>query len=554
MASFLQENVKTLVHLRRRLHQDNMLALCLGAGVSADFKFPMWKELVVSIAAHSEVNAPHLAVTPEGLAIQAQLLYQQFRRNKVAAAVAAGSTAAEARRAAASSWLHIVHECLYERATVDDEGLRQHPYLWDLLPLIKKSSMTINYNFDDSVERLLYLYNGETRAGGDDRGFEVVWKPSTQFRRHKGVIYHPNGFLPHRLSDGFSEDIVFMEQDFADQLIDVADGHYASLLNHFSKQTVVFVGLSVSDTSLKHVLRTSARNNPGHFHYVVHWCKDEKPTPEYQQALSEANFSLYNLVTLFFTTSEMREFSKLLVADSEVFNARCDDEQDGVRTRFRYYLTGPVGAGKSTMLEYIRCLDSFDEWVDRKNPLLVIPQEELTDEQRADVDKWINLQFRKKNRRISEVRQGISLIDRSPIDPLYFSADESAKGKRAEELVTAMVPVGGNVTSIAPGHLIMLTCDPAVLQPRLKVREKRYSLDQLRSHIAKVNSLWSESCSVTVIDTTHMTITEVVKRILEVILFEKYEEVSFQAICKAAAPPAEVLSSVASIQPSGTPS
>ncbi|ANB74919.1 hypothetical protein AYM40_20935 [Paraburkholderia phytofirmans OLGA172] len=541
MASFLEENIKTLVHLRRRLHEDNMLALCFGAGVSVNFGFPLWGKLVEEIGAHPDVDGKHLTETSEGLAIQAQLLYQRFRENKVEAARAAGENIADAKRMAASQWLHIVHQCLYRKATVDDKGLKDHPYLWDLLPLVKKSAMTINYNFDDSVERLLYLFNAENNVGGDDRGFEVVWKPSVQFRRQKGVIYHPNGFLPHRLSDGFSDDIVFMEQEFADQLIDVADGHYASLLNHFSKQTVVFMGLSVSDSSLKHVLRTSARNNPGHFHYVVHYCHEKKPDAAYQKALSEANFSLYNLVTLFFTADEIKEFSKLLVAEREAFAERCDNEPNGVKTRFRYYLTGPVGAGKSTMLEYIRCLDTFDEWVDRKTPLLVIPQEELTDAQRAEVDDWINLQFRKKNRRISEVRQGISLIDRSPIDPLYFATDENAKRIRAKELITAMVPREGNVAKIAPGHLIMLTCDVGVLQPRLRAREKRYSLEQLNAHQTKVDAQWRNCASVTHIDTTHMTVPEVVKRVLEIILFENYDEISFQEICQETGGEAEVL-------------
>lgn len=553
MASFLEENIRTLVHLRRRLHEDNMLALCLGAGVSADLKFPMWKQLVAEIARHREVNGEHLTTTSEGLAIQAQLLYQKYRQNRVANAVAAGSSADEAKRAARSRWLHIVHECLYEKAVVDDKGLKDHPYLWGLLPLVKKSSMTINYNFDDSVERLLYLYNSETNAGSDDRGFEVVWKPSVQFRRHSGVIYHPNGFLPHRLSDGFSDDIVFMEQEFADQLIDVADGHYASLLNHFSKQTVVFLGLSVSDTSLKHVLRTSARNNPGHFHYVVHWCDKEKPSKEYQDALSEANFSLYNLVTLFFTTAEMQEFSRLLVAEPEAFDTRCDNEPDGARSRFRYYLTGPVGAGKSTMLEYIRCLDTFDEWVDRKHPLLVVPQSKLSDDQREDVDKWINLQFRKKNRRVNDVRPGISLIDRSPIDPLYFVADDAGKSRRAAELINAMVPIGGNVRIIAPGHVIMLTCDPGILEPRLRERDKRYNQEHLRSHIAEVDKVWEGCKLVTRIDTTHLKIAEVVKRVLQAILFEKYEELSFQDICEGAANAAPDLPHGATVQPGRTP-
>ena len=80
------------------------------------------------------------------------------------------------------------------------------------MPLIKKSAMTINYNFDDTVERTLYLHNQERNSGSDDKGFEVIWQPSSQFRRNNGVIYHPNGFLPLQTIDGLSEQIVFMEQ------------------------------------------------------------------------------------------------------------------------------------------------------------------------------------------------------------------------------------------------------------------------------------------------------------------------------------------------------
>ncbi len=36
--------------------------------------------------------------------------------------------------------------------------------------------MTINYNFDDTVERMLYLHNHEPGVlTGDDKGFEVIW-------------------------------------------------------------------------------------------------------------------------------------------------------------------------------------------------------------------------------------------------------------------------------------------------------------------------------------------------------------------------------------------
>ncbi|MCE3606445.1 SIR2 family protein [Massilia sp. P8910] len=531
MTSFLAENSKSLVHLRKRLHEDKMLAMCLGAGVSADLKFPMWGSLVDRIAAHRSVNGTDLLTASEALATRAQLLYQRYKRNNAVPGL--GSTGDS--RLAATGWLRIVHECLYAGAIVDDAGVKAHPYLWDLMPLVQKSAMTINYNFDDSLERLLYKYNEVTRPQAMDRGFEVVWKPSTQFRRNSGVIYHPNGFLPYQMSDGFSDDITFMEQEFADQLIDVGAGHYASLLNHFTKHTVIFFGLSLSDATLKHVLRISARNNPGHFHYIIQWCAADKPSQEQQEAIREANFSLYNLVTLFFTTTEMRQFTELLVMNQENFNGKCDSERDRVRSDFRYYLTGPVGAGKSTMLEIIRTLNSFDEWVDRKDPLLAKPQESLSDSERRTIDDWINLQFRKKNRRISESRQAISLIDRSPIDPLYFVANESNEAARAAELIEWMVTPNNGVSTIVPGHLIILTCESVALQARLLSREKKYTIENLNAHNARLTAFWEHYAQVTVIDTTRMSVPAVVKRILQIILFEPYNEVPFNAICQNAA-------------------
>ena len=60
-------------------------------------------------------------------------------------------------------------------------------------------------------------------------------------------------------------------------------GHYnyVSLLNHF-KHTITFLGLSLSDINLKHLLRISARHNPGNFDYHIHRCKDNKPAPDEQ--------------------------------------------------------------------------------------------------------------------------------------------------------------------------------------------------------------------------------------------------------------------------------
>lgn len=519
--------------MRQRMHHDNRLGICLGAGVSADFGIPSWKGLIERIAEHSSIQGVELLKASESLTAQSQFLYQRYLQSLPGADRDGEDDVLRARRVGVG-WLHIVHECLYRDAKTSDQDLRHHPYLWDLVPLLKKSAMTINYNFDDTVERILYLHNKGGVGGTDDKGFETVWQPSSQFRRNHGVIYHPNGFLPLQTIDGFSEQIVFMEQEFADQLVDVGAGHYVSLLNHFSKQTIIFLGLSLSDTNLKHLLRVSARHNPGNFHYQIHWCRECKPAPAEQEAIRKANFSIYNLVTLFLTTDEIKELAKLLAADREEFSGHCDAEPDGISTEYRYYLTGPVGSGKTTTLEQLRSIGTFDEWVDRRHPLLGRPHKELSAEERTNVDDWINQQFRKKNRRVSSASQVIAVVDRSPLDPLYFVADEESEAKRARELLQWMVPINGPVTSIAPGHLIVFKCDPRILMLRLASRDKIYMEEQIRPQAATVQNTWNGH-PVTIIDTTNMSVSQVVSKVLETILFRPYAPIDIHRLCSAKA-------------------
>lgn len=158
----------------------------------------------------------------------------------------------------------------------------------------------------------------------------------------------------------------------------------------------------------------------------------------------------------------------------------------------------------------------------------------MTEGERAEVDAWINQQFRKKNRRVSTSSQVIAAIDRSPLDPLYFVKDKTGIAQRAAELLHWMVPPEGPVGSIAPGHLIILQCDPRVLVLRLAGRDKTYNVDQLTSQIEAVHRMW-DGQSATVIDTTNLSPSQVVTKVLEVILFRPYKPIDFQQICKSKA-------------------
>lgn len=531
--SFLEQNTKTIVHLRKRIH-DNLLGLCFGAGIGADFGFPNWQTLVERIADHPAVMGRGLIKSTDNLPSQVQYLFHKFLNDSIKN-IGNEHDPEIARRIAITNWVGIVHSCLYKNAIVNDTEMKNHPYLLSLIPLIKSATMTVNYNFDDSIERMIYLFNEEQSAGSDisfdDKGFEVVWQPSTQFRRPHGVIYHPNGFLPLEKTDGTSEHLIFMDQEFSDQLIDVGSGHYACLLNHLSKNTLVFLGLSLNDTTLRHLLRISARTNPGNIHYLIQWCNEEnKPTLEQQKTIVDANFSVYNLVTLFYDTDEIKKLASFMVMSEAEFEMRCEEVDNGVNTDYRYYITGPVGAGKSTMLSIIKCFTSFDEWVDRKHVLLAKPQGKLTDDERTNVDKWINNQFRKKNRRISNCKKSVLLIDRSPLDPLYFVKNEQALKERSVELMKYMVPENGNVKQIAPGHLIVLSCDTDMLGSRLAIRGKTYNNNEIDENRKRLLDFW-EPYNVSFVNATHLTIAQTAKRILEIILFDTYTQVDFHAIC-----------------------
>ena len=63
------------------------------------------------------------------------------------------------------------------------------------------------------------------------------------------------------------------------------------------------------------------------------------------------------------------------------------------------------------------------------------------------------------------------------------------------------------------------------------VNGQRYTDDQVASNRARVFSFWEKYPEPTIIDTTNMTVAQVVKRILQVVLFDEYREIEFQDVC-----------------------
>ena len=524
----LRRYSRATMHLRDR-QRAGRLAIGLGAGVSLDLGFPNWRELVDRLAARDEFKDARTPVDAP-LTIKTQALIQHLGRT-VEHRFAAS---AEAEREIRYRWIQLLHEALYRGIPEDASQLcRVHPYLGYFLDAIKGAPLTINYNFDDSVERMLgHTYAAEQEAS-NERVYETVWEPSTQFRRSKGVIYHPNGFLPTRLVEGFSESIVFSEGEYADQLIDVMSGHYATLISHLTNYTCLFLGLSLSDSTLKHLLRHNVHSNPGHVHYYVRYCEaDADLPPDKNDPETLANFDVYGVVTLHLTKIGMASLGRLLSCSDADLREGLD--RLGLKKRYVYYLSGAVGSGKSSVIQHLKSLSTLAEWVDQRPALLERPHTALSDGERREVDHWVSAQFRRKNFRLLANKDLLLACDRTPLDPLAF-AEVADVPRRAKEHLGVLQPTAAG-ERLVPGHIVLLTASAEELMARAKERHKGATLDYLRRQQERFKQLFGgDPRAITELSTSSRPLASVVRAVCKIIHLGDYEELDIASRLEALA-------------------
>jgi hypothetical protein len=353
---FLSSVPRAVVHLRAQL-QRKRLGLVFGAGVSKDLDFPDWDTLIRKIAHHKHVKGesllrkflsgpkghPKSPAEKRSLASITQMLFGTYRANVLARRKLTEPLTFLDEQQIRTDWMKIIHGALYEKvSTLSREArIRSHKYILAFLALIKQSPMTVNYNFDDTLEKLL-MFSRDEQEKVTTRGYESMYKPNLQFKNDHGVIYHPNGYLPSVFEDGASPELIFSDESFHDQLISTASGQHIQLSNFIFRNTCLLVGISLEDTTLQHLLRQSAINNPGHVHYVIHYVKsDDQYDYDACKAIFDANFSCYNLYTLFLNSDGIKTLADLVSLPEGAFEVK----YAGQRRKFVYYIIGAVGVG-----------------------------------------------------------------------------------------------------------------------------------------------------------------------------------------------------------------
>jgi hypothetical protein len=529
-ASVLRKHAKAIVHMRSQ-KKERRFGLIFGAGIGKDLKLPNWDELVQRIAKHPAINGEPAIRDDEGtdqsLTIRIQKLFEWFRLNRKSPGETTHlSGRRHQEKALVAEWRKIVRECLYQ--TVIDEytsaGIRdKHPYLAKYIEIIQLSEVTVNYNFDETVQLLILgAEAGSSSSRAYARKFRTISKGTMRPHALYPVIYHPNGYLPRNLLES-TDQLVFTEESFADQLLQINQHKEDFLLNHFATKTCLFIGLSLNDANLKHLLRRSAAANPGQCHYYV--CFNEgRICDEAKIAMRYANFQVYNLVTLFMNKEEIAALGSLISKPDD--ELRRGAEAQEINLKYLYYLTGTMGVGKSTCLSNLYSLTTYDEWTQERLPALAKDRKQLTEDEKTAVDEWLGEEFYRKNWTLSEESMGVHLVDRPPLDPLAFT-DLSEWSTKARDLKKAIVK-GRSRRRVQPGHVLLLTGDSWELHARIIAQNKESATETLEENQKYLTKIYDIQ-GVTKIETKSLGISEVVRRMASIIHLEEYVEADLQA-------------------------
>jgi len=533
-SKILKENAKAVVHLRSQYPKK--MGLVFGAGLSKSFKLPTWKGLVNEIAIDDAIKGSELleASHDSTLPFQTQMLFEHYRKKRYGSRDHIKERDRELDFTILSDWLEIIREKLYSNKPSDfKKALSEHPYLENYIPIIRSTKLTVNYNFDDLLEKALFVVTKKEREGIDgngshqeeySRGYESVTNASLQFRESKSIIYHPNGAIPEKELETPSDRFIFSENEFADQILDMLAGDFSTLLNHFSKNTCLFIGLSLDDQTLRNLLRQTARSNPGQYHYYVKYVSDEDRdvlTESSLNAIKLANFKVYNLITLFLNDPEIAALGELICMSDQQFIDFA--EINAVRIKYPYYLTGSLGVGKSTSITYFRNLVTYDEWLEPRIEILSKPWDDLTATEKQEADTWIANQFRLKNDNVRNKKFGLFLLDRGPLDPLAFTPKEEW-GLKAKTLLAKICP-GSATWKVEEGCVILLVGNHDELALRLRItRRSGYTKEKLAKMEKTLKEIYC--CKkIKIIDTNSLSPSEVAQRIAETIHLSDYDHI-----------------------------
>jgi len=516
-----------LCHLyqRLRLHRLNLVT---GAGISVGAKVPAWKELLRRLA-EIEAKLPNELAVHEDAGLQpeylGQIIYHRFNR-----ACSIAEPADERLARLKYDWGDAIHKAIYRNVPPEiADVLRAHPYLEQLRDLAHRVPLVINFNFDDLLADAIGERIKEGAPGTEpSNALSVTWQPPLTDRAKLTTVYHVNGILPRVDLKKRSPELIFTEDSFADARARSPGVNAEYLFLRFVQNTMLLIGLSLADSSLKNYLRQNRDKSPANHHYMIYWIDDEANySSSRRDDIFEANLELYNLITIFLTSDEIREFLQLLTLDERTFGDIIEGIEPDRRAIYHYYIVGPVAAGKSTLLEHLRCFETLEEWTRPPPKEMYLASSLINDDQQQLIDAFLYQELKEKNRRMHAAGVGFHFMDRAPLDLYAFSnSDEENKNKskKLRKLVTRRKP-------LQEGEVLFIEAEPKTLvkrnmargRPPAKAGEHEYLGDQVK----KLKAIYGPSF---ILSTDDYNAGDVARKVARHVLLGLYEPTDIEKI------------------------
>jgi hypothetical protein len=519
-----------LCHLYQRIEL-NRLNLVTGAGISVDAKVPAWKELLRRLAEVEDKLPDDLKVHenaglhPEYLG---QIIYHRYSR---ASTIIDGGAAPEVRSAqVAFGWGDAIHKAIYRNVPPEiNDVLGSHPYLAQLRDVARRVALIVNFNFDDLLAHAIGEQIKQGSPGSENgNALSVTWQPPLTDRPNLTTVYHVNGILPQVDLKKRSPQLIFTEDSFADARARSPGVNAEYLFMRFVQNTMLIIGHSLADTSLKSYLRQNRDKSPANHHYMIYWIGNDSDYPKQRCAdIFEANLELFNLITIFMTSDEIREFLQMLTLDMRSFTDIMEELEPDRRATYHYYIVGPVAAGKSTLLEHLRCFETLEEWTRPPPKEMYLASTKIGEVEQKIIDEFLSQELKEKNRRMHAAGVGFHFVDRAPLDLYAFTQTEEEikrKSKELREVVTRN-------RQLQEGEIVFIEAQPQTLVRRNMTRgrppEKAGKDDYFENQTKKLKEIYNPDF---IISTDEHNAAETARKVARHVLLGSYVPTNLQSI------------------------
>lgn len=513
-----------IAHLYQRV-SDERLNIVTGAGISIEAGVPLWHPLLQRLSERSDelredVSAHQDAgLHPEYLG---QIIYHRHKADHESHEDFDGEYASIEH-----DWAKDIHSAIYQDVPENINDIKEsHPYLNQLSLLAQKVPLVINFNFDDLLSETISHQLSVSNVS--KRGLSVVWNPPLIDRKNSTTVFHVNGLLPRVSLKKRSPYLIFTEDSFANAIARYPTVSSEFLFLRFVQNTMLIVGHSLSDSSLKDYLRRNKEKSPANHHYMVHWLsKPDVLSERRMQDIFQANLELYNVITIFLTSSELCELLSVLNMDERDVRDFLENTSPEEISIFRFYIAGPVASGKSTLLRQLRCFDTLEEWTRSPPKEMYYAHDKISDSDRTLVDEFVYSEIKEKNIRMTNTSVGFHFMDRAPLDLYAFSKDDDEKKQKTNELKIKSF----RGRPIQSGEIVFITASGQCLVKRNLGRgrapEDAGDAEYLEEQGRDLEDLYSPNL---IIPSDELTAGDIGRRVARFALLEDYTPIDLAAI------------------------